>query len=171
MQVYFNWNGSDLHFSLGLGLSLVCETGGILSIISLLHQITKNLANTNARVFLMKRLWEGWSIWHRSLFWLPLSVSLNFFPFFESHENTNVEFVFCNLSKWECKKYICGTPIHCSWSYPNYEDFRCWETQKCKKGPFANVFGNQIRTFSVGLILQPKTNLPRLFQKLFAGYI
>ncbi len=28
MQVYFSWNRSDLHFSLGLGLSLVCETGG-----------------------------------------------------------------------------------------------------------------------------------------------
>ncbi len=27
-QVYFSWNSSDLHFSLGLGLSLVCETGG-----------------------------------------------------------------------------------------------------------------------------------------------
>ncbi len=28
VQVYFSWNSSDLHFSLGLGLSLVCETGG-----------------------------------------------------------------------------------------------------------------------------------------------
>ncbi len=27
--MYFSWNSSDLHFSLGLGLSLVCETGGI----------------------------------------------------------------------------------------------------------------------------------------------
>ncbi len=27
MQVSFSWNSSDLHFSLGLGLSLVCETG------------------------------------------------------------------------------------------------------------------------------------------------
>ncbi len=26
----------------------------------------------------MQRLWEGWSIWHRSLFWLPLSASLIF---------------------------------------------------------------------------------------------
>ncbi len=29
MQVSFSWNSSDLHFSLGLGLSLVCETGGM----------------------------------------------------------------------------------------------------------------------------------------------
>ncbi len=35
---------------------------------------------------------------------------LNFFYFIESHENTIVEFLFCYLSKWECKKiYICGT--------------------------------------------------------------
>ncbi len=27
-QVSFSWNSSDLHFSLGLGLSLVCETRG-----------------------------------------------------------------------------------------------------------------------------------------------
>ncbi len=29
-----------------------------------------------------------------------------FLPLFESHENTIVEFLFCYLSKWECKKYI-----------------------------------------------------------------
>ncbi len=29
MQVSFSWNSSELHFSLGLGLSHVCETGGI----------------------------------------------------------------------------------------------------------------------------------------------
>ncbi len=28
MQVYFSWNSSDLDFSLGLGLSLVCGTWG-----------------------------------------------------------------------------------------------------------------------------------------------
>ncbi len=27
MQVYLSWNSSDLYFSLGLDLSLVCETG------------------------------------------------------------------------------------------------------------------------------------------------
>ncbi len=32
-----------------------------------------------------------------------------FFPFIESHENTILEFYFWYLSKWECKKYICGT--------------------------------------------------------------
>ncbi len=30
VQVSFIWNSSDLHFSLGLGLSLVCGTGGLL---------------------------------------------------------------------------------------------------------------------------------------------
>ncbi len=40
--------------------------------------------------------------------WGCFSLS-QFFPFFESHENTIVEFFFCYLSKWECKKYICGT--------------------------------------------------------------
>ncbi len=73
----------------------------------ILHQITKN-SYANARVFLMQRLWEGWSIWHRLLFWLPLSISLNFY-FIESHENTIIEFYFSIWTKWECKTYICGT--------------------------------------------------------------
>ncbi len=68
----------------------------IIRIISPLHQITKKLVNANARVFLMQRLWEGWYIWHSSLFWLSLSVTI-------------VELFFCFLSKWECKKYISGT--------------------------------------------------------------
>ncbi len=29
--------------------------------------------------------------------------------FIESHENTMLEFLFCYLKKWECKKNICGT--------------------------------------------------------------
>ncbi len=73
----------------------------ILCIILHLHQITKNLVSANARVFLMQRLWEG----HRSLFWPSLSVS-QFFSFDWKPWN---EFLFCHLSKWECKKYICGT--------------------------------------------------------------
>ncbi len=30
------------------------------------------------------------------------------FLLFGSHENTNMEFFFCYLSKWECKRFICG---------------------------------------------------------------
>ncbi len=40
MQVSFSWNGSDLHFSLGLGLSLVCETGGLISHYNALYMIS-----------------------------------------------------------------------------------------------------------------------------------
>ncbi len=32
-----------------------------------------------------------------------------FFYFIESHENTIVEVYFAIWTKWECKKYICGT--------------------------------------------------------------
>ncbi len=42
---------------------------------------------------------------------LAAVISLSqFFPFIKSHENTIVEFLFCYLSKWECKKiYIFDT--------------------------------------------------------------
>ncbi len=71
----------------------------------------------------MQCLREEWQIWHRSLFWLPLSVSRLFISFFESHENTIVEFIFCSLSKWVCKKYIhlLYSPIHSSGRLPNPE--------------------------------------------------
>ncbi len=41
---------------------------------------------------------------------LAAVISLSqFFSFIESHKNTIIEFLFCYLSKWECKKYICVT--------------------------------------------------------------
>ncbi len=115
MQVSLSWNSSDLHFSLGLGLNHVCETGGILCIKSPLHQITKKLVNANVRVFLMQRLWEERYIWHRSLFWLMLSVSLNFFPFLKV-----VKILLWSLflllfeQMGKHKIYLWYSPIHCS---------------------------------------------------------
>ncbi len=69
----------------------------------------KNNVYTNTSVFPMQRLWEGWYIWHRLFFWLPLSVFLNFLIFIESHENTIVEFLNGNA-----KIYLWDSPIHCS---------------------------------------------------------
>ncbi len=41
---------------------------------------------------------------------LTAVISLSqFFSFFESRENTVLELLFCYLSKWECKKYVCCT--------------------------------------------------------------
>ncbi len=41
---------------------------------------------------------------------LTAVISLSqFVSFIESHENTIVEFYFAIWTKWECKKYICGT--------------------------------------------------------------
>ncbi len=75
----------------------------ILCIILPLHQIT---INTNVRGFLM--LGGMVNLTPFSLLTAVISLS-QFISFFESHESTIVEFLFCYLSKWECKKYICGT--------------------------------------------------------------
>ncbi len=110
----------------------------ILCIISFFHQITKKLVNANAMVFLMQRLWEG----HK--FDIVLSSDCQyqslsqFFPLIESRENIIVEFLFCYLSKWECKKtYLWYSPIYCSRILP---DLRCWETWKCKKWSIAETW-------------------------------
>ncbi len=58
-------------------------------------------------------------MWHWSLIWLLLSVSLNCLPLIE---NAIAVFFFCYLL------YLWHSPIHCSRSLPKYDDFRCWET-------------------------------------------
>uniref|UniRef100_A0A8C2IR96 Polypeptide N-acetylgalactosaminyltransferase n=1 Tax=Cyprinus carpio TaxID=7962 RepID=A0A8C2IR96_CYPCA len=65
-----------------------------------------------------------------SLLTAVISLSLFFFSFFffESRENTIVEFFFCYLSKWECKKYICVTL-----SFPALEVFPTMMTSAAEK--------------------------------------
>ncbi len=48
------------------------------------------------------------------------------FSFIESHENTNVEFLFSYLNKMGMQKvHLWNSPIHCSSSSPNHDDFHC----------------------------------------------
>ncbi len=72
---------------------------------------------------------------------LTAVISLSqFFYFIESHENTIVEFLFCYLNQMGMQKiYLWYSPIHCSSSSPNYDDFRCWETRTCEEGPLVRL--------------------------------
>ncbi len=64
----------------------------------------------------------------------PLYQISNFFPLIKSRKNTIVEYFFCYLSKWECKKYICGTlPFTALKVYPTMTTSAAG-TRKCEKG-------------------------------------
>ncbi len=103
--------------------------------------MTKKIVYANARVFLMQRLVYGRDgksdiVCSSDCHYQSFSC---FVSLFESHENIIVEFLFCYLSKWEWKKYMCGTlPFSHSllFKLTNHDDFRCWETRKCEKGQF-----------------------------------
>ncbi len=74
------------------------------------------------------------------LFWLPLSVSIVVFYWksWKHHRRNCIELFKQNGNT---KKYICGTlPFTALQVNRNYDDFRCWETRKCKKRSIGHLW-------------------------------
>lgn len=42
------------------------------------------------------------------------------------------------INEFKQKMYLWSSPIHCSINLPDYDDFCCWESQKCEKGSFVS---------------------------------
>ncbi len=65
VQVSFRWIRSDLHFSPGLGLSLVCETGG--NYLGTEHQWCEDpLESAPFTISQMNRIFEGLNMLEKS---------------------------------------------------------------------------------------------------------
>lgn len=71
-------------------------------------------------------------------FWLPLPIYFNFFPSFWKSWKHIAGYLFCYLSKWDTERIFMYSPI--SWSWPNYEDSRFWETCNCEKESLHGVW-------------------------------
>ncbi len=144
MQVSFGWNSSDLHFSLGLGLSLVCETGGnSFSLKTLVDTVQTApvcyfcvISPQSAKIFNYAK-WEstcnGIFVVFAAIFivtrliifpfWWELCVWL-LFP--SSDKESGVFYITCmhylfirtDIKNCLCLMYLYSRIIHCTWVYP-----------------------------------------------------
>ncbi len=116
-------------------------------------------------MFLKQRLWEGRSIWHPSLFWLSLSVFLNFFSFLKVVKTLLQSFSFAISANGNAKNIFVILSHSLLSKFTNYDDFCCWEIQKSEKGLLCDL-EHYSGSFSLTLI---NTNDLLRFDSIYPG--